>query len=613
MRHPALVLGLMITAASATAAPAPWIEVKSAHFTVISDAGEKAARKTAWQFEQIRLALLQVWPWAKIDSGRPFVVFAARDENTLRTLGPQYWEGKRFRPVSFGTAGRDRQYIALRTDANEPDDAGANPYQSAYWIYVSSVFNRSFPRHLPAWYSRGIAEVMSNTIVRDKELHVGRPLHSNLATVREHSLVPLGELLSADRSSRWLTQETAVEIFDANAWALVHYLVFGDQRKHAEKVNQFNRLLYAGTEPEVAIREAFGDMKPYQAEMKRYVERDLFGYVRIPVSLDTHPEAYATRVLAPGESAVRRGEMLVALDRPVEARAFAAEATREDPTLPGPSEIEASLLEEEKRTEEAKAAYAKAAERGSRRAYVYYRLAQLEWTPHADKAAKARLAASLEKARALEPGSADTLSFLADLKSDLGQGEEALALAQKAIEIEPAESYHRLTLARVLWDLERVDEAMRAAQTALQAADDERSRKNAQEFLDFVAGERARRASVPAPVVASAGPSASSAPLSLASVAEAFTRACSEGDKSGCAHLAVLQAQGEGVKRDRPKALATLETLCQEGLDDGCIGWALVLVNGGRPSDLAQARELLQGVCNHKNAEACQLLKSMPR
>jgi hypothetical protein len=56
MRHPALVLGLTITAASATAAPAPWIEVKSGHFTVISDAGEKAARKTAWQFEQIRLA-----------------------------------------------------------------------------------------------------------------------------------------------------------------------------------------------------------------------------------------------------------------------------------------------------------------------------------------------------------------------------------------------------------------------------------------------------------------------------------------------------------------------------------------------------------------------------
>jgi tetratricopeptide (TPR) repeat protein len=450
---------------------------------------------------------------------------------------------------------------------------------------------------------------MSNTIVRDKELHVGRPLRSNIETVRQHSLVPLGELLSADYSSRWLTQGVEVEIFDANAWALVHFLMFGEERAHAAKVNEFNRLLHSGTDPEVAVREAFGDMKPYHSEMKRYVERNLFGYVRIPVSLDTRTEAYAVRTLAPGESAVLRGEMLAAMDRPLEARAFAAEAARADPGLPGPSEIEATLLEREKRTEEARAAYLKAVERGSQRAHVYYRLAQLEWAPNLDEAAKARLAASLEKARALEPTSADTLSFLADLKADLGQGAEALALVQKAIEIEPAESYHRLTLARVLWDLQRPDEAMRAAQTALQAADDDSSRKNAQEFLDFVARERARRASVPTPAPVTAGSSA----VSLASVAEAFTRGCSGGDKASCAHLAVLQAQGDGVKRDRAKALTTLQDLCQEGIDDGCIGWALVLVNTMRPSDLTQARELLQGVCNHKNAEACQLLKSMPR
>ncbi len=67
----------MAVAASAAAAPPPWLEVKSAHFTVITDAGEKAGRKTAWQFEQIRSALLQLWPWAKIDA-EPYVVFAAR-------------------------------------------------------------------------------------------------------------------------------------------------------------------------------------------------------------------------------------------------------------------------------------------------------------------------------------------------------------------------------------------------------------------------------------------------------------------------------------------------------------------------------------------------------
>jgi tetratricopeptide (TPR) repeat protein len=297
------------------------------------------------------------------------------------------------------------------------------------------------------------------------------------------------------------------------------------------------------------------------------------------------------------------------MDRPAEARAFAAEAARADPGSPGPWEIEASLLEQEKRTDEVKSAYAKAAERGSQRAHVYYRLAQLEWTPNADNEAKARLAASLEKARALEPTSANTLSFLAELKADLGQGEEALALVQKAVEIEPGGSYHRLALARVLWSLKRTDEAVRAAESALQAADDDSERRYAQEYLDFASRERARRAAAPTP----APVAAVSSPVSLTSVAEAFTRGCAEGDKPSCAHLAVLQAHGDGVKRDRTKALATLEGLCQEGIDDGCIGWAMVLLNGMRPSDLAQARELLQGVCNHKNAEACQLLKSMPR
>jgi tetratricopeptide (TPR) repeat protein len=604
MRHLALALCLMIAAASAAAAPAPWVEVKSAHFTVITDAGDKAGRKTAWQFEQIRLALLEVWPWAKIDSGSPFVVFAARDENTLRTLGPQYWEGKRYRPVSFGAHGRDRQYIALRIDVNQPDDVGANPYQSAYWSYSSAVFNRSFPRRLPAWYSRGIAEVMSNTIVRDKELHVGRPLRSSLQTVREHSLVPLSELLTADSSSRWRTDEVASEIFDANAWALVYYLMFGDERAHAPKVNQFNRLLYSGADPDAALREAFGDMKPYQVQMKTYMDRSLFAYVRIPVSLDTKPEAYAVRTLPPAESAVLRGELLAAMDRPVEARAFAAEAAKADPGSPGPWEIEASLLEEEKRTDEVKSAYAKAAERGSQRAHVYYRLAQLEWTPNADKEAKARLAASLEKARALEPTSADTLSFLADLKVDLGQGEEALPLVQKAVEIEPAGSYHRLALARVLWSLKRSDEAVRAAQSALQAADDDSERKYAQDFLDFAGRARTRRAPTPRPA------EDDSSGARDAVTPETLDRACRTGDKRACAQIAVLQAQGEGIPRDRPRALSTLKGLCDEGFDDGCVGWAIVLASGSR-TDVAKAKQLLDAVCERGSVEACQLSKSM--
>jgi hypothetical protein len=177
MRHSLVALccvaGAARRAARLAAAPAPWVEVRSPHFRVVTNDGERQGRRIAWQFEQIRAALVKIWPWAKIDVGQPFVVFAARDEATLKTLGPQFWEGKRYRPTSFWTYSRDLAFVALRTDVPEPDEYGTNPYQTAYWGYVSAVFSRSFPQRLPQWYSRGMAEVLSNTLVREKEIHVG--------------------------------------------------------------------------------------------------------------------------------------------------------------------------------------------------------------------------------------------------------------------------------------------------------------------------------------------------------------------------------------------------------------------------------------------------------
>jgi TPR repeat protein len=674
IRHLTLTVCAALGAARAGAAPPSWLEVKSSHFTVITNSSEKQGRRVAWQFEQIRAALVHLWPWARIDLGRPFVVFAVRDEETLRTLGPQYWEGKRYRPASFWVGSRDRNFIALRTDLPEPDEVGANPYQSAYWCYAASVFDRSFPRPLPAWYSRGIAEVMSNTIVRDKELHVGRPIRDRVELMRERYQVPLNEFLAADRRSHWLTQEMDVRIFDAQAWALVHYLMFGEKGANLGRVDRFSRLLVGGADADVALREAFGEMQPYYDGMRLYVQRSLFTYARVPVSLDTRAEAYASRPLSAGESAVLRGEFLVAMSRPVEARTLAAEAAKADASLPGPWEIEAELLDSEDHRDEARTALAKAAAAGSTRARVYYRLAQLEWTQNADKGLQERLADRLEKARTLEPDRADTLSFLAEVRTEMGQPEEGVRLARRSVEIEPAEAYHRLALARALWALQRPDEAVQFAKTALQAADSEAGRQRAQSFLDFATRAASARS---APAVSySAAPSPADASVkpgqgvrmaidskagvvaacfekrddvacgeavsvldaacgsgqavacrSLGSLydggfgvamnksraATAYERACRSGDKSSCARLAVLQAQGQGVARDTAQALSTLQRLCAEKVDDACIGWALLLAAGSGDAERAKARQLLQEACDRGSDEGCRLLKSWPR
>jgi tetratricopeptide (TPR) repeat protein len=497
LRTGAGLLALTLATSARLFGAPTWIEVKSPHFTAISDAGEGSAKHVLWEFEQIRAALVKVWPWAKVDSGLPFYVFAVRNEATLRTLGPQYWEGKQFRPIAFSTTARDRKLLALRTDIQEADEINANPYQKAYWSYVAAVLGSSFPRQLPAWFHRGVAEVWSNSLVREHEIQVGRPIRYDVAQLRDGAMVPLAEFLSAQRGSRLLTGESEIQMFDAQAWALVHYLMFGEQGTNAAKFNRFAQLLMKGTEPDVALRESLSDPKPYYDALHRYVSQPLFPFARIAVSLDLKVEGFTRRDLGAAEAASQRASFLVAMDRPTEARALAAEAARADPASPGPAEIEASLCDREKKPDEAKAAYAMAVERGSTRGHVYYRLAQLEFAREADEAALKRRETLLRRALELDPGSANTLSYLAETLLDLRRPEEALPFAREAIDKDPSSSYHRVALARVAWALGNPDDAIAVARSAVAAADDDGERRYAQNYLDQVL--RAKAGAPPQP------------------------------------------------------------------------------------------------------------------
>jgi hypothetical protein len=61
-----LVVSVLLLPLSALARPAlgadAWVEVKSPHFTIVSDASEKDAREVAGQFEQVRALVQRAWP-----------------------------------------------------------------------------------------------------------------------------------------------------------------------------------------------------------------------------------------------------------------------------------------------------------------------------------------------------------------------------------------------------------------------------------------------------------------------------------------------------------------------------------------------------------------------
>jgi hypothetical protein len=67
-----------------------WIEIKSANFAVMSNAGERSTRKLVWQLEQVRSAMAGLFSWAKPDLNKPLSVIVLKDQNSMRALAPQY-------------------------------------------------------------------------------------------------------------------------------------------------------------------------------------------------------------------------------------------------------------------------------------------------------------------------------------------------------------------------------------------------------------------------------------------------------------------------------------------------------------------------------------------
>src|ERR1700690_3535331 len=105
-----------------------WIEVQSPNFTVISNAGEKEARKIADQFEQFRGVFHNSLPLLRVDLGKALVIIAVKNEDSLKVLLPAFWAVKgHTHPSGIYVPGEERHFVALRTDIQ-----GENPYVVVY-------------------------------------------------------------------------------------------------------------------------------------------------------------------------------------------------------------------------------------------------------------------------------------------------------------------------------------------------------------------------------------------------------------------------------------------------------------------------------------------------
>jgi tetratricopeptide (TPR) repeat protein len=263
------ILVLLLLSLSATAED-KWIEVRTPHFRVVSNASEGRTKKAAENFEQMRAVLGIALTKIRLDHGEDFVVIGAADEGTMKELVPFYWEKRgQAKPGGLFMSGMDRDYAIVRLDYDND-----YPTQVVCHEYVHKIIHASL-RHVPVWLDEGLAEFYGSTRVRGSKTTIGNP-GPRLSYLRSQTMLPLKELLTADGGSAHYNREDKVQKFYAQATALTHFLMFGPDKGNGKKMNEFISQLQSGKDQVEIFESVFGPLKKNEGELRNYLSKFLF-------------------------------------------------------------------------------------------------------------------------------------------------------------------------------------------------------------------------------------------------------------------------------------------------------------------------------------------------
>jgi tetratricopeptide (TPR) repeat protein len=457
-----------------------WFEARSPNFVVVSNAGEKQARKTAGKFEQIRAVFREYLMVAKDRPSPVVTILAVKDEGSLRELLPEYWAKGHTRPAGIFFYNLGQYEAAVQLDAE-----GTNPYEVIYHEYYHSLTLPYFP-NLPLWVAEGFAEFFGHTEVTDKVVHSGRASPEQLYELTQTKLIPLDVLFKVDHTSPYYNEQNKTSIFYAESWALTHYLMVADNGSHKDMIVAYLRAVDQGARPEEAAAKGFGDLHKLQRVLEDYVRRESFFELRGPAPPSVPETDMRSRELSDAEVDAYRGGFEALRGHPQDGKPILEEAMRLDPKLAlarqnlGLADFFGGQQSEALASFSAAVAIdPKNALTRYLRAYLSLRGSMMGRDPQIEE--------DLRQAIAADPNFAPPYGLLSVYLAGAGENlPEALSLAKKGVSLEPGRSGYALSVAQVLARMRRFDEAQAAAQGALANAVEPSERANAEQFLSYL-------------------------------------------------------------------------------------------------------------------------------
>ena len=483
----AVVVALMTFPA---AARAEWLSLRSDHFQVIGNAGERQLKDVALRFEQFRDVVSRLNPGLLRDeSAPPVVVTVFRDARSFAPFMPRV-DGTTVPVTGYFQPGEDVNYIALSLD-------GGDQAYPAIFHEFSHLLIRGVLADAPLWFGEGLAEYDSTFEVtaNGKRANIGKPVAGHVALLREFRL-PFQKFFTIDRTSPEYTKDTTDRaVLYAQSWAILHHAFHGDSNRR-EQLLSFVMKQAAGGDTARSFREAYGiDMRELENEVQRHVQSRQFRFTTFEFadSITRHIDPVVTKI-SDAEADARLGDLLVHMGRTDQAVTLLEKAIAADGDLALAHVSLGNIRLRQGRTGDGLAHFRKAVEQHSDNETVYFTYASGLLYQNSMDAEATRLAAgALRRAIELRPGYSTARLLLALVYFRGGEYAPARDLLAPLVRAEPANHEAALWLAESLLELEDFAGARSLLNTVHARATDDVDRNRARALLADTAGREATR------------------------------------------------------------------------------------------------------------------------
>lgn len=256
----------------ANASDRSWLDIRTAHFRILTDVGEKRGVEVARRCEEMRRTFAFLMPQAAVSDPAPLVIFALRGEEEVDQLASR---NKNVRHSGIFIAGNDVSFILL--------DATGDPWHTVFHEYAHELLHANSPSATETWFEEGFGEYFSTIESDGKTTKLGQVPLGELQFLREKgNLMRLADLTKVDPKSPIYNQPGTMQAtFYAQSWLFVHYLF---DRQLIGRAQDLFAMTGDGMPFEDAVPAAFGmSRQKLEDDLLSYAQGEQFRFFSLAV------------------------------------------------------------------------------------------------------------------------------------------------------------------------------------------------------------------------------------------------------------------------------------------------------------------------------------------